>query len=128
MYVWPGLDYSLLSRVFILVLLAAGVAVLAMEKQGIQVLRAAYFLVGLLLIFMPAALHPWYVILILPFLVFFPSPAWLVFSITVALSYVKYVSSQGIMAVWVLLAEYVPLFSLLAAGYFWRIKEAGHSR
>jgi len=66
---------------------------------------------------MPASLHPWYAILIIPFLVIYPSPAWLIFSCTVTLSYLKYVSPQGIMPTWILLAEYLPLFALLVAGY-----------
>jgi hypothetical protein len=82
-----------------------------------DVLRYAYILTGLLLILMPAALHPWYVILIIPFLVIYPSPAWLIFSCTVTLSYLKYVTPQGMMPNWVLLAEYLPLFVSLSAGF-----------
>jgi len=66
---------------------------------------------------MPASLHPWYVILLIPFLVFYPGTAWLVFTCTVALSYLKYVPPEGKMPDWILLAEYLPLFALLAAGY-----------
>jgi hypothetical protein len=68
------------------------------------------------MILMPASLHPWYVILIIPFLAFYPNPAWLIFTSTVTLSYLKYVSPQGIMPTWILLVEYLPLFALLAAG------------
>ena len=74
-------------------------------------------LTGLLMILMPAALHPWYVILVIPFLVIYPSPAWLIFTCTVSLSYLKYTSPQGIMPMWVLLAEYVPLFVMLSAEF-----------
>ena len=72
------------------------------------------------MILMPASLHPWYVILIIPFLAIYPSPAWLIFTGTVSLSYLKYTSPQGIMPTWILLAEYLPLFALLAAGYILR--------
>jgi hypothetical protein len=113
----PGLDYYLLSWLFILALAVAGVIVFLKDKQNIEVLRAAYILTGLLMILMPASLHPWYVILIIPFLAFYPNPAWLIFSCTVTLSYLKYVSPQGIMPTWILLVEYLPLFALLAAGY-----------
>jgi hypothetical protein len=69
---------------------------------------------------MPASLHPWYVIVLIPFLAFFPSGAWLMFTGTVALSYIKYVSPAGIMPVWVLILEYLPLFAFLPAGYIFK--------
>jgi hypothetical protein len=112
----PGLDYYLLSFVFIITLAVAGLIVFIKDKQKIEVLRYAYILAGLLMILMPASLHPWYVILIIPFLAFYPNPAWLIFTSTVTLSYLKYVSPQGIMPTWILLVEYLPLFALLAAG------------
>ena len=113
----PALDYYLLSLLFIIALAIAAALVFLKEKKDIEVLRYAYILTGLLMILMPASLHPWYVILILPFLAIYPNPAWLIFTCTVALSYLKYTSPQGIMPAWVLLAEYLPLFALLAAGY-----------
>ncbi len=102
---------------FIIALMIAGLVVLLKEKDGLEVIRYAYILVGSLMILMPASLHPWYVILIIPFLTIYPNPAWLVFTSTVTLSYLKYTSPQGIMPSWILLIEYLPLFSLLAAGY-----------
>ena len=116
MRLFPGLDYYFLSQLFIVALAAAGLIIFFKIKQNDQVLRCAFILTGLLMILMPASLHPWYVILIVPFLAFYPSPAWLLFSGTVTLSYLKYVTAQGIMPTWVLLAEYLPLFILLAAG------------
>ncbi len=113
----PALDYYLLSLLFIIALAIAAVLVFLKEKKDIEVLRYAYILTGLLMILMPASLHPWYVILILPFLVIYPNPAWLIFTCTVSLSYLKYASPQGIMPTWVLLAEYLPLVALLSAGY-----------
>jgi alpha-1,6-mannosyltransferase len=113
---FPGLNYYFLSQLFIVALAAAGLLIFFKIKQNDQVLRCAFILTGLLMILMPASLHPWYVILIIPFLAFYPSPAWLIFSGTVTLSYLKYVTAQGLMPTWVLLAEYLPLFTLLAAG------------
>jgi alpha-1,6-mannosyltransferase len=116
----PGLDYFFLSKFFMLFLMAAGFYFFFKEKQKEQSIRCAYFLAGLLLILMPAALHPWYVIMLIPFLAFFPSIAWLIFTCTVALSYIKYVSPMGIMPAWVLLLEYLPLFALLATSYIFK--------
>lgn len=125
MRLFPGLNYYVLSQVFMLALAAAGLFVFFKIKQNDQVLRYAFILTGLLMLLMPAALHPWYVILVIPFLAFYPSPAWLLFTGTVTLSYLKYVTAQGIMPTWVLLAEYLPLFTILAAGPMLR-KAAAH--
>jgi Gpi18-like mannosyltransferase len=112
----PSLDYYLLSLAFIIALAVAGLVVLLKDKEKLEIMRYAYILVGLLLVLMPASLHPWYVVLIVPFLAFYPNPAWLIFTCTVTLSYLKYASPQGIMPTWILLIEYLPLISLLAAG------------
>ena len=120
MRLFPGLDYYFLSQLFIFALAAAGLIIFFKIKQNDQVMRYAFILSGLLMILMPASLHPWYVILLIPFLAFYPSPAWLIFSCTVTLSYLKYVSAQSIMPTWVLLAEYLPLFALLTAGFIFK--------
>jgi len=121
----PALDYDLLSLLFICVLTIAWVLVFIKEKRNLEVLRYSYILAGLLLILMPAALHPWYVILILPFLTIYPRPGWLIFTLTVTMSYLKYTSPQGMMPAWVLLAEYLPLFALLAAGSILKFRLRG---
>ncbi|MGD9301530.1 MAG: glycosyltransferase family 87 protein, partial [Desulfobacterales bacterium] len=92
----PGLDCYLLTLLFITLLAIAGLVVCYRNKKDSEVLWYAYFLTGLLMILMPASLHPWYLILIIPFLTVFPNVAWLVFSGTVSLSYLKYASPQGI--------------------------------
>lgn len=120
MRLFPGLDYYLLSQLFMVALGAAGLIIFFKSKPDDRVVRYALILAGLLMIMMPASLHPWYVILVIPFLAFYPSPAWLIFSCTVTLSYLKYVSARGIMPTWVLLAEYLPLLALLAAGWIYR--------
>lgn len=120
MRLFPGLDYYLLSQLFLVALGAAGLIIFFKRKPDDRVVQYAFILAGLLMILMPASLHPWYVILVIPFLAFYPSPAWLIFSCTVTLSYLKYVSARGIMPTWVLLAEYLPLFALLAAGWIYK--------
>ncbi|UCD90484.1 MAG: DUF2029 domain-containing protein [Desulfobacterales bacterium] len=119
MRLFPGLSYFLLSKIFMLVLIVAGVFFLFREKQKEQVIRCGYILVGLLIVLMPASLHPWYVVILIPFLALFPSVAWLIFTCTVAWSYLKYTTPMGIMPVWVLLLEYLPLFTILAIGYIY---------
>ncbi len=116
----PGLDYYLLSLLFILFLAVAGLVVFFKNKEDPAISWYAYILTGWLLILMPASLHPWYVILIIPFLTIYPGAAWLTFTGTVTLSYLKYASPRGIMPTWVLLVEYLPLFALLTGGYIFR--------
>ncbi len=67
-------------------------------------IQAGFFLVGAFLLLTPT-LHPWYAVWIIPFMVFYRQPAWLVFTGLIAISYhvlIKY-TSEGIweQAVWV---------------------------
>ena len=95
MHLFPGLNYYLLSQMFILTLAAAGAFFFFRNKLGDRAIHSAYILTALLILLMPASLHPWYVILIIPFLTFYPNLGWLIFGCTVTLSYLKYVSIQG---------------------------------
>jgi hypothetical protein len=116
MDLFPGLDYLLISKVFILVLIGAGLFVFFREKRDEQVIRWAYMLIGLLIVLMPTALHPWYVVILVPFLSFFPSVAWLAFTCMLTLSYIYYAPSMGVLPIWVSLLEYLPLFVMLGMG------------
>jgi hypothetical protein len=116
MHLLPQLDYYLLSKIFLLALAAAGLFIFFKPKQKDQVIRYAYILLGWLIVLMPASLHAWYVIILVPFLCFYPAAGWLLFSCMVTLSYLKYVTPSGIMPTWVLLLEYGLLFVLLAGG------------
>ena len=83
-------------------------------------LHASYLAIGTLLLLLPT-LHPWYLVLIAPFLVFFPSKAWIylqaavVFTFPVAAMEIKTGIFQEIP--WLKLFEYVPFYSLLAFGF-----------
>lgn len=121
----PGLDYYLLSLMFIIAIVITGLVVLLKDKKELEVVRYSYILVASLMILMPASLHPWYVILIVPFLAIYPHPAWLIFASTVTLSYLKYTSPQKIMPTWILLIEYLPLCALLAAGWILKYRLKG---
>jgi hypothetical protein len=120
MHIFPRLDYFLLTKILVAIVLAAGLIIFLKDKDKEEVLKYSFILISLQLIFMPAALHPWYVVWLIPLLAFYPSPAWLLFSCTVAFSYLKYVSPEGRMAPWILYLEYIPLFLLLVADYLVR--------
>jgi hypothetical protein len=120
MHLLPQVDYYLLSKIFLLALAAAGLFIFLKPKQKDQAIRYAYILMGLLMVLMPASLHAWYVIILVPFLCFYPAAAWLLFSCMVTLSYLKYVTPSGSMPPSVLLLQYGLLFVLLAGGYIFR--------
>ena len=120
MHLLPQLNYYLLSKIFLLGLIGAGLVIFLKSKHRDQAIRYAYLLMGLLIVLMPASLHAWYVIILIPFLCFYPAAAWLLFSYTVTLSYLKYVTPSGIMPTSVLLLEYGPLFILLTGGCIFR--------
>jgi len=72
--------------------------------------------VGAYLLLVPTAMHPWYVVWVVPFLCARPSPAWLWFSGAVPLSYVAYVVAPAPLPWWAWLLQYGPLYALLLAG------------
>lgn len=70
--------------------------------------------IGAYLALVPTAMHPWYVVWIVPFLCLTPSLAWLYFSGAVSLSYVAYLVEPAPLPAWAWLTQYGPLFGLLA--------------
>ena len=81
-------------------------------------LRVLFAVLAVFILFSPT-LHPWYLLWILPFLPFFPSPAWLCLSGLVVFSYEvleRYVE-LGVWEeqAWVKWVEFAPFYLLLAA-------------
>jgi hypothetical protein len=76
--------------------------------------RTGAHAVGAYLLLVPTAMHPWYVVWMVPFLCVAPSLAWLYFSGAVSLSYVAYLVAPAPLPAWAWLAQYGPLFGLLA--------------
>ncbi len=83
------------------------------EHTDDLVTKCYIVLSGYILLIYPA-LHPWYLSVLVPFLCVVPSRAWLYLSLVLPLSYLKYLTSDGTMPVWVSLAQFVPLYLLLA--------------
>ncbi|NIQ37423.1 MAG: DUF2029 domain-containing protein [Proteobacteria bacterium] len=102
----------------IALVVAAAVVWIKKKEDAFDGIRFAYFLAGLQIVLVSASFHPWYLIWIIPFLSFYPSPAWLYFSLMVPFSYLKYQSPDGILPEWVRHMEYIPFFLLLAVEYF----------
>ncbi|MBI1975947.1 MAG: hypothetical protein HYS56_00380 [Candidatus Omnitrophica bacterium] len=90
-------------------------------------LEYLFWVIGAAALLTPV-LHPWYLMWLIPFLCFFPEPAWIAFSGTVVLSYSvwpRYLS-EGIWELnpWIQAVEYLPLF--LIGG--WRIYHYAYRR
>lgn len=112
LYFWT--DAPTLARISVLAAFLGWAGRLGLRRT--PPLRAAYLVTGAFLLLSPTV-HPWYVLHVVPFLAFFPSLAWLVFTATVALSYVAAMPDQGWkLPFWVLAAEYVPLAALFWLG------------
>lgn len=95
------------------------------KPRDLALLRLAIIPIGAYLLLTPAV-HPWYVIMILPWLPFLISKQgeskiverfiwpWLYLSIAVAFSYLTYIDSQNLREfTWVRNVEYLPFFGLL---------------
>ncbi len=84
-------------------------------------LRSVYLAIGVTLLCLPT-LHPWYLILIAPFLVFYPSAAWFYLQAAVALTFpvLAVELATGIFQEvhWIKIFEYGPFFGLLLYGVF----------
>jgi rSAM/selenodomain-associated transferase 2 len=78
--------------------------------------KSAYLAIGALLLLLPT-LHPWYLSLITPFLVFFPSRAWLYLHLSVVFTFpvlhMEYYSGVFQEVHFLKLLEYLPFYGLL---------------
>jgi len=78
--------------------------------------RSSYLAFATLLLFIPT-LHPWYLVLITPFLVFYPSRAWLYLHFAVVFTFpvlrVEYYTGVFQELHWLKAFEYLPFFALL---------------
>jgi len=86
-------------------------------------LRACYIAIGALLL-LSSTVHPWYVLWIVPYLCFYPNPAWLLLTGTVVLSYhaafLTPVGEPWMEQLQIKLLEYGPFFLLLVLSGFSR--------
>ena len=102
-----------LARASVALALLIVSAWLAWKRAG--PLKATFAIFSLMILLSPTV-HPWYLLWVVPFLVFFPSTAWVLFSGLVALSYLDpgpvRAGIGGLSPViWI---EYVPFLALLA--------------
>ncbi len=95
---------------------------------GIRPLHAAMIITGTFLLLTPT-LHPWYILWIIPFLVFTPKWSWLVFTFLIQLSYqvLPNYLLHGIWQeqAWILFLEYGPFYGILIWEYLDRQRIKG---
>lgn len=104
-------------------LFAGLIAILFLRRA--QALRAVYVALGGFLLLSPT-MHPWYLVWMVPYLCFFPSPPWLALTATVALAYhAPALAATG--APWPPWKE-DPLFKLLEYGPFFALAGVGAAR
>ena len=84
-------------------------------------LRSVYLIFCCLIVFAPTV-HPWYLVLIAPFMVFFPSSAWLYLQAAVVFTFpvmaIDYQTGIFKEIHWLKSIEYVPFYALLIRGFF----------
>jgi alpha-1,6-mannosyltransferase len=94
---------------------AAGLAIWAAARR-IEPLRAAYLVIGAILLFSPNA-YSWYFTWMVPLLCFFPNPAWLLLTVLQFLSYHVLIDYQ-ILGTWhfsekMVFLTYAPFYAML---------------
>ncbi len=93
------------------------------RHDAVGLWRATALAAGAYVVLVPTAMHPWYVLWVVPFLCVSHSPALLFFSAAVALSYTQYLVEPERLPWWAWLAEYGPLYALLM--WEWRTGRFG---
>lgn len=111
---FPTAGHLAVTAVLSAALSVAAAAVWFARKNAVSSVWYAYLLAGLFIVFASGSLQPWYLILIIPFLALFFSPAWLYFSLAFCLSYLTFISPDHTPPEWVRSVAYLPLFILFA--------------
>lgn len=78
-----------------------------------DIIEKSYAILSAYLLLIYPAFHPWYLCTLIPFLCVIPSRAWILFSLLLPLSYLKYLAADGTMPAWITLAQFIPLYILL---------------
>jgi hypothetical protein len=97
-------------------------------EVGILPISASFVITATFLLLTPT-LHPWYIIWIIPFLIFIPNWSWLLFTFLVQISYhvLHDYQSLGVWQeqTWILVLEYVPFYIILIWEYLDRRRIKG---
>jgi hypothetical protein len=99
-----------------------GLVLVALIYRRVTPLRGCYIAIGAILLLSPTV-HPWYLIWLIPYLCFYPNPAWLVLTATIVLAYhapLLTPPGQPWEERWTFkLLEYAPFFLIAGLTAFW---------
>jgi hypothetical protein len=129
-YISHGFYYKLFALLIFIVVSVDQVKKLKTTStyRSINYIQRSFILTALFLLLTPT-LHPWYLIWIIPFLVFIPNISWIIFTLLIQASYfvLKDFSMYSLWkeSIWVLLIQYVPFCALLIWEYLDRRKIRG---
>jgi len=112
----PPPSIRLIFFVLLFVILAATARSSAASQE--RSVEKIYIILSAYLLLIYPAFHPWYFCALIPILCVIPSRAWLLFSSLLPLSYVKYMSPDGLMPAWVVYVQFIPLYALFALEIF----------
>jgi hypothetical protein len=88
--------------------------------RSINFIQRSFILTAMFLLLTPT-LHPWYLIWMIPFLVFIPNWSWIAFTLLIQASY--FVLKDYVLiaewkeSAWILIVQYIPFYSLLLWEY-----------
>jgi len=129
-YLEGKLYYKVLSLLIIIFIVIDQFKKLKMTEnfKGINYLQPVLF-VGMSMFLLSPTLYPWYLIWIIPLLVFLPNWSWLIFTMLIQLSYFV-LQDYSLHGVWkesnlILWLQYLPFYGLLIFEYLDRRKIKG---
>jgi hypothetical protein len=123
-----SLPASLIRLILLVLFLAILIAIARRPYTSLgDLVGKSYLVLSAYLFLIYPAFHPWYLCTFIPLLCLVPSRAWILFSLLLPLSYLKYLAADGAMPAWVIFAQFVPLYALLATEYF-RMNELNERR
>ncbi len=121
-YVNPDFYYRLIALAVLITVMADQMRKLYRTRdfRGINYLQAGIIITGTILLITPT-LHPWYLIWILPLLVFLPNWSWILFTFLIQAAYMVLIEHQ-VGGSWkesdlILIIEYLPFYTLLLWEY-----------
>jgi len=101
-------SYSVWAGLFLLLFCLSVIFVVVHDP-----LRSSYLALSCSLLLL-ATLNPWYLVLITPFLAFFPSRAWLYLqAATIPCLYLQYHTAAFYQSSWITLLEYLPFYGMV---------------
>jgi hypothetical protein len=117
-YVGPSFYYKLIMLLVLCLIMIDQVRKIRriIDYSRVIFIQRSFIITGAFLLMTPT-LHPWYLLWIVPFLIFIPNIAWLLFTYLIQFSYAvlsQYaVSGEWQESLYILLAQYIPFYIIL---------------